>query len=793
MTTHGQTGTADVNNTDDKEGNGSIIIGGSNTNTSTTKTTSTSTNNSSGGGFVALLDLPVHSVVGIDGKSILLQRDDFVGIQLTTTTTTTTTVKKKVSTPQGGGGGVFSLNSKSNSNCSSSSSSSFHFITAKAAVVEKKTSSSSSSSKPQDQQHQQQPQNPLTSSFSPGSLTVGFILIADSNAAAINHNNNNNNILIRKYNPLTEEVDSKPVDDTTSHNLLHQIENKQIDPSRILQDDQILTPVHVDEWKRQTSYIVNVVGSSSGRSSNILKLRNIRSGDKIVPGTYDDDHNHNGGDGSDGNYDGRRTTTTTTTTGSTTKAGHQQQPNATTNAVGVVDGRSIHYPPIPVIVDLSNPQLYTHKHSGTRRYLARLTPQERTSFFFRSDNKNDDDNNRRNHETTTTTTTSAATTPTVLDRLLEEYYDGSFESILGDVQLSFIVFINLQCLSSLEHWKDLIAMLSLSVNEFAVDFHNNNNSSSNNNVHDRSNDDKVSDDDNYIHTNPNTVDTIQSIVLNHRHSQLYLGLLVVLPDQLLRMGTGDTSSGDDALSYSFLEDVDEANDNFLLPSLQRIYSKLVKPILADGAVDEEEVDDDNDSNLEDNDANEKKKQNNELFQKWIDAAKNFDQVIRRKFPATFDEHIKIEEIQDDDVVKCDDDDNNNNNNKNDDKWNGRQDQNFGTSHKSYPSDDGMDLDHHPWMNDMDDEDEDGPVVVPSEDIEASLARSSAAAAASVGGTNQIMATVPNDIRVRYPILSAAIMPTEDIVMTCARALDEQNDVSLVREAATYLEEIEQYK
>ena len=68
----------------------------------------------------------------------------------------------------------------------------------------------------------------------------------------------------------------------------------------------------------------------------------------------------------------------------------------------------------------------------------------------------------------------------------------------------------------------------------------------------------------------------------------------------------------------------------------------------------------------------------------------------------------------------------------------------------------------------------------------------AAAAGSVGGTNQT-ATVPNDIRVRYPILSAAIMPTEDIVMTCARALDEQNDVSLVREAAAYLEEIEQYK
>jgi hypothetical protein len=46
------------------------------------------------------------------------------------------------------------------------------------------------------------------------------------------------------------------------------------------------------------------------------------------------------------------------------------------------------------------------------------------------------------------------------------------------------------------------------------------------------------------------------------------------------------------------------------------------------------------------------------------------------------------------------------------------------------------------------------------------------------------------IRQKYPILAAAVLETEDILMTCARALDEAKDVSLVREAAAYLEQVE---
>ena len=52
---------------------------------------------------------------------------------------------------------------------------------------------------------------------------------------------------------------------------------------------------------------------------------------------------------------------------------------------------------------------------------------------------------------------------------------------------------------------------------------------------------------------------------------------------------------------------------------------------------------------------------------------------------------------------------------------------------------------------------------------------------------------PLDHRTRYPLLFAAMQPHEDILMVCARALDTQTDVSLVREAAKYLEEVEARK
>jgi A1 cistron-splicing factor AAR2 len=89
-------------------------------------------------------------------------------------------------------------------------------------------------------------------------------------------------------------------------------------------------------------------------------------------------------------------------------------------------------------------------------------------------------------------------------------------------------------------------------------------------------------------------------------------------------------------------------------------------------------------------------------------------------------------------------------------------------------------------------DEDGPVIVPSDEVEASISRSSLNAQYSQKYSGQ-MRKENEQHRQEYPLLFAAITPHEDVVMACARILEAGNDVSLVREAAAYLEEVEAYR
>jgi len=92
-------------------------------------------------------------------------------------------------------------------------------------------------------------------------------------------------------------------------------------------------------------------------------------------------------------------------------------------------------------------------------------------------------------------------------------------------------------------------------------------------------------------------------------------------------------------------------------------------------------------------------------------------------------------------------------------------------------------------NDDEDDDEDGPVIVAMQDVQESYERNAALFRPTL--------TLHNDSdgrdRVRYPFLFAAVSNDEDIVMACARILDEQRDVTLVREAAAYLEDVEANK
>ena len=88
----------------------------------------------------------------------------------------------------------------------------------------------------------------------------------------------------------------------------------------------------------------------------------------------------------------------------------------------------------------------------------------------------------------------------------------------------------------------------------------------------------------------------------------------------------------------------------------------------------------------------------------------------------------------------------------------------------------------------DSEDED-PVVVSSEEIDASITRQQSLILPKILiGQNH-----PDAHKCRYPMLFASMQSHEDIMMTCARVLDEKVDVSVVREAAAYLEEVEATK
>lgn len=96
-----------------------------------------------------------------------------------------------------------------------------------------------------------------------------------------------------------------------------------------------------------------------------------------------------------------------------------------------------------------------------------------------------------------------------------------------------------------------------------------------------------------------------------------------------------------------------------------------------------------------------------------------------------------------------------------------------------------DMDGDAVMGEESDNDSDGPIVVSTNEIEASIARSSQRPRIPFAPVEY-----PKDERESFPLLFAAKLEHEDILMACSRILDEKNDVSLVREAASYLERVE---
>ena len=107
----------------------------------------------------------------------------------------------------------------------------------------------------------------------------------------------------------------------------------------------------------------------------------------------------------------------------------------------------------------------------------------------------------------------------------------------------------------------------------------------------------------------------------------------------------------------------------------------------------------------------------------------------------------------------------------------------------------IDLDELESLGCWDEDDDDGPVIIPYEDVKASIARSTLLTSCETINQQQLLQVgkAQQQQCEKYPLLYAAMSSGEDEVMACARILDEARDVSLVREAAAYLEEVEVHR
>jgi A1 cistron-splicing factor AAR2 len=423
----------------------------------------------------------------------------------------------------------------------------------------------------------------------PSSVVVGFVIPGQGN-------------LIRRYDPVTEEVSSKDVDALTVENLLTSLRRGQIDSQRIVDYTKLLYPPKQRSWTEGTGLV----------SFRLLGRRGLGFGNKIVPDAFGSDD------------------------GDETKTDSMEE-----------DGAPSVYPPIPVLHNSSKTELSQRQrlhHPGTKRYLSQLDPTSRTTLLVHPD---------------------ACTR--VFEKVLRDYYDGCWQDLVGDVQLSYVLFLQLHCYSSLMHWRDLVAMLSL--------------------------------------VNPSVLSLDRETV-----GSMFAGLLKTLSWQVTTMDEG------------LFDDVEMSGDNVLIPSFKRL-------LLVHDTV--------------------------HCHTAWQASRNGLQRILQQRFPSQF---------------PCD----------------------RNPSDETRPRGDLQDMSDDGSCDDFDDDDDegDGPVVVASDEVEASLARiSTDLVSSSPRGVAAV--EYSQGIREQYPLLFAArVVPHEDIVMTCARVLDQANDVSLVREAADYLQRIE---
>ena len=492
-------------------------------------------------------------------------------------------------------------------------------------------------------------------------LPVGFVISNDNtqtHQTTIANELGYQWILARKYDLYTEEISNNALDEITMKNIILAMEEGKELHQFVISYDQFMSTSsnsnnsignnNLPSWDKRTSMI---------NSTFLQQYHQLSTGNKIVPSSESQDD--------------------------TTKKNEE-----------VEDGKSLSYPSIPCIDTTINARQLA-QHSGTRLYLSKLSPETRTWILFGANSDTDDSKKKSPGEF-------------ILNDVLCRYYvrnniDGdnnrnakkSEENFLADVELSFIVFLFLECHASLEHWRDSISMCSL------------------------------------LTTTPNDdTPAVSSNIMVIQHPHFFQKLLSILYNQL------------SCIETEFFQDVEYSSgeDNFMIGALRR----LCKACECDMG---------------------KRKRDGDA---GIESLKTTSQKLRLMVRERFGLDLLLSENDNNDDVEM----------ETDALWSATGEDYGGEGNNPERTSGQYEMDE------VEEDDDDGPVIVDYDQVEASLARTSQTPKRQV--VNQMHCE-------EYPLLYAAMSPQEDEVMACARILDEAKDVSLVREAAAYLEEVEAHR
>ena len=210
-----------------------------------------------------------------------------------------------------------------------------------------------------------------------GGLPIGWNLVTVRSGATTCGFVLQDESLLRRYDPRTEEVSPEELDAATRQNLVTNLPH--LPPSRLVPYSQLLDDTQLEAWKQAHSCI----------SRGLLKRRRIDALGKIVPGSSSNE----------------------------------------SETISDIDGTAVAYPSVPILDALG--------HGGTKRFLQRLSPQQRT-LLFREESPSD----------------------AALQLLIDNEYGEEWKDLVGDLQLAFLLFVHLHCFASFEHWRDLVVLVS---------------------------------------------------------------------------------------------------------------------------------------------------------------------------------------------------------------------------------------------------------------------------------------------------------------------------------------------